>query len=91
MSQSALEGWPLDRTLAPCTLVFDEKDEWLVGCPGSRASRGFRPTGEVIGSVPVLHHPDPITLSTQRLPYDEIKLGLVGIVGAVEEAVTAPR
>ncbi|NOU30510.1 MAG: hypothetical protein HOO96_21625 [Polyangiaceae bacterium] len=61
--------------------MFNEQEEWLVGCPGMEGTSGFAATGQVHDGIPVLWNPKSLMASDKYLPYEQIKLGLVGTVG----------
>lgn len=76
---SALADWHLTDHGSSCTLLFSEREEWLVGC--GDAMDGFAPTGETLFAHPVLHLPQSLVLAGQLMPFESIKLSIVGTVG----------
>ena len=73
---AALVPWGLEDHGNDCVLLFAETDEWLVSC-GDDVD-GFVPNGEHLGSDVVLWLGDSFVLSTQRVPYEQVMLSLVG-------------
>ena len=84
----ALREWQLEELGTSCTLVFDEHDEWLVGCPMTEPPTGFEPTGEQLESAPVLWNPDPLTLGTSITPYERVATSVVGTVAVQRNETT---
>jgi hypothetical protein len=84
----ALASWKLAELGTDCTLVFDEHDEWLVGCDFSAPPKGFDPTSESVRTRAVLWNGSPLTLGETTTPYEKAKLGLVGTVTSREDGGT---
>lgn len=77
----AFADWNLGSYGRDCLLMFNEQEEWLVGCSGMEGTSGFVATGQVEDGVPVLWNPKSLMASDKYLPYEQVKLGLVGTVG----------
>lgn len=76
----AIESWHLDGVGTDCALVFDEREEWLVGCSFDAPPVGFVPTGETFLGKPVLWTGASLRLGEKVTPYEQVKLSLVGTV-----------
>lgn len=85
----AIAPWEIPSSGNDCTLLFAEREEWLIGC-GAQVD-GFEPTGTSVGDLPVLYAPRSLFLSGSEMPYAEIHTAIVGTVGTREhEGATSP-
>lgn len=66
---AALADWHFTPR-GPCTLVFDEQTQWLVGCAADGLA-GFEQTGERQAGAPIFFHPKALTIDTQYVPYEQ--------------------
>lgn len=78
---NALSDWQLANYGQDCVLVFNETEEWLVGCPEMAGTSGFVASSERWREGAVLWNPRSFVLSDKFVPYDQVKLGLVGRIG----------
>jgi hypothetical protein len=78
---NALSEWELTSHGQDCVLVFNETEEWLVGCPDLAGKSGFSATDERWRDQPVLWNGKSFVLSDKFVPYEQIKLSMVGTVG----------
>lgn len=76
----ALAEWDLTAQGQDCVLVFNETEEWLTGCPGVAGTSGFAATDERWRGEPILWNGKSLMTSDTFMPYEQIKLGLVGSV-----------
>lgn len=76
----SLASWHLDGVGTDCTLVFAEREEWLVGCSFDTPPEGFVPTGETFSGKKVLWTGTSLRLGDKVTPYEAVKLSLVGTV-----------
>ncbi|MFO0642599.1 MAG: hypothetical protein U0183_25435 [Polyangiaceae bacterium] len=76
----SIASWNLVGVGTDCALVFDEREEWLVGCAFDRLPEGFVPTGETFLGRPVLWTGASLRLGGKVTPYEAVKLSLVGTV-----------
>jgi hypothetical protein len=77
----ALAEWALKGFGQDCLLLFNETEEWLIGCSGELGRSGFKSTGESWRGRAILWNPNSLQVSGKLLPYEQIKLGMVGTVG----------
>ncbi|MBI3297416.1 MAG: hypothetical protein HYZ75_04590 [Elusimicrobia bacterium] len=77
----ALAEWDLETYGRDCLLLYEEKEEWLLGCSEMAGKSGFEATGEVWDAHAILWNEPALTLSEKHLPYENIKLSMVGTVG----------
>jgi hypothetical protein len=83
-----LAEWGLAESGSSCVLLFTDHEEWLVGC--GRDVEGFVATGEEAQGEPVLHMGQSLAVSGQVLPFEQIKLAIVGTVGTWSRADGEP-
>jgi hypothetical protein len=57
----------------PCSLVFDEQSQWLVGC-AAEGLAGFVRTGERQAGAPIFTPLQSLTLDTTHVPYEQAKM-----------------
>lgn len=79
--EPAIADFGLETSGRDCLLTFNETEEWLIGCPEMSGQAGFAETGEVWQGKRILWNPKSLTLSDQHLPYEKVKMAIVGTVG----------
>jgi len=77
--------WNLNGYGRDCALVFGESEEWLLGCSSLAGKSGFIETGETWNGAVVLWNSKSFYVDNKYVPYEQIKLNLVGTVGKATE------
>ena len=78
----AVQEWRFENYGSDCLLLFAENEEWLWGCPTLDGADGFVSTGEKPDGKDVLWNPKSLMTSGKYMPYEQVKLALVGTVGS---------
>ncbi len=88
----AIADWKLETYGRDCLLVFNEREEWLVGCPELEGKAGFLATTEERDGKKVLWNGKSVTVSDSYLPYEQVKRSLVGTVATrrADDGATSP-
>lgn len=83
--ESEFSEWGLEKHGQDCLLLFSDREQWLVGCQPSNMP-DFRPTGQQVRKSSVLWIDKSFYFSGSTIPYEKIKLDLVGTVGSYKAA-----
>lgn len=78
--ESFFAEWGLEKNGPDCLLIFSDREEWLIGCEGVNAPQ-FSPTGQTLRGAPVLWLNQSLYVAGNLMPYEKIKMNLVGTVG----------
>lgn len=79
--QEYFNEWQLKEHGQDCLLLFNDREEWLVGCNGFEMPE-FQPTGQRFLDANVLWLNKSFYVSGKLIPYENVKMNLVGTVGS---------